>query len=175
MIVRERTFDDLDACVVVLREVHAADEYPTVWPADTAGWLHLDEPAWVAVAEGDVVGHVSVVRTVPASVAGIPPGECAGVSRLFVSPRVRGRGLGTGAALLEAAGRWAATVSRRLVLDVVDDGGPAAALYERLGWQLVGRRDADWVTPSGVRHRERIYLAPLGFPDGRRAAARRQD
>lgn len=46
------------------------------------------------------------------------------------------------------------------MLDVVDDGGPAIALYERLGWELVDRRTADWQTPDGRRLPVRIYRAP---------------
>lgn len=160
MNVRERTPGDLPACVAVLREVHEADGYPTVWPDDPVGWLHPGEPAWVAEDPAGVLGHVAVVRI--AAVLGDAPA----VSRLFVSPRARGRGLGTGAALLARAQGWAVRRGLPLVLDVVEDGGPAAELYERLGWELVGRRDADWVTPAGVRHRERIYRAPGGpeFP-----------
>lgn len=48
------------------------------------------------------------------------------------------------------------------MLDVVEDAGPAVALYERLGWRLVDRRLADWVTPQGHRFPVRIYLAPSG-------------
>jgi hypothetical protein len=46
------------------------------------------------------------------------------------------------------------------MLDVVDDGGPAVALYERLGWQPVDRRPADWTAPDGHRPRLRIYVRP---------------
>ncbi len=35
------------------------------------------------------------------------------------------------------------------MLDVVDDGGPAVALYDRLGWRMVDRRLADWTTSDG--------------------------
>jgi len=48
------------------------------------------------------------------------------------------------------------------LLDVVDDGAPAIRLYERIGWRLVDRRQADWVTPQGERLPVRIYLAPEG-------------
>jgi hypothetical protein len=48
------------------------------------------------------------------------------------------------------------------MLDVVDVGTPAIRLYERLGWRLVDRRQADWVTPQGERLPVRIYLAPEG-------------
>jgi hypothetical protein len=66
-----------------------------------------------------------------------------------------------GELLLRTATSYA--VGRRwgLMLDVVDDRRSAAiALYERLGWRMVGRREADWVTPEGVRPRLRLYVLP---------------
>ena len=48
------------------------------------------------------------------------------------------------------------------MLDVVDDGAPAIRLYERTGWRLVDRWQADWVTPQGERLPVRTYLAPEG-------------
>ena len=48
------------------------------------------------------------------------------------------------------------------MLDVVDDEGPAVALYERLGWRMVDRRIADWTTPEGRRLPVLVYLAPDG-------------
>ncbi len=50
------------------------------------------------------------------------------------------------------------------MLDVVEDSGHAVALYERLGWRLVDRRQADWVTARGKRLPVRIYLAPQESP-----------
>ncbi len=52
------------------------------------------------------------------------------------------------------------------MLDVVEDGGHAVALYERLGWRVVDRRQADWITPRGNRLPVRIYLAPQDPPLG---------
>jgi hypothetical protein len=48
----------------------------------------------------------------------------------------------------------------QLVLDVVDDGGRALALYEGLGWRVVEHRLADWTTPDGRRPPLRISVAP---------------
>jgi hypothetical protein len=48
----------------------------------------------------------------------------------------------------------------QLVLDVVDDGGPAVALYEQLGWRLVDQRLAEWTAPDGHQPPIRVYLAP---------------
>jgi GNAT superfamily N-acetyltransferase len=88
--------------------------------------------------------------------------ELAAVSRLFVAPTARGRNLG--ASLLATATAYAADQSLQLMLDVVDDGGPAVALYERLGWRLIDRRPATWTAPDGTHLPVRIYLAPNGRP-----------
>jgi GNAT superfamily N-acetyltransferase len=163
-VVRERAPHDLPACVAALRDVHLADGYPTWWPADPSGWLSPRgcSAAWVAESSGVVVGHVSVVRGVvdPAvtTATGARPDQLASVSRLFVAPEARGQGLG--AALLDASLSFAAASSLQLMLDVVEDGGAAVALYERLGWRLVDRRPADWTTPDSRRHTVRIYVAP---------------
>ena len=111
-----------------------------------------------------MLAHVCAVRGVRdlavASLTGVGAERLASVSRLFVSPTARGRGLGLGTALLAAVSSWAAAQDLRLMLDVVDDGAPAVTLYERLGWRLVDRRPADWTTPQGRRPPLRIYLAP---------------
>jgi hypothetical protein len=65
-----------------------------------------------------------------------------------------------GATLLAALSSWSTERGFQLMLDVVDDGGPAVALYERLGWRLVDQRLSDWVTAKGERLPMRIYLAP---------------
>jgi GNAT superfamily N-acetyltransferase len=84
------------------------------------------------------------------------------LSRLLVLPAARGRGLAR--ALLAQVSSWASAQQLRLMLDVVDDGGHPIAPYERLGWRLVDRRQADWVTPAGNRLPVRIYLAPQDSP-----------
>lgn len=167
MIVRRRTPTDLPGCVDALAAVHAADRYPTWWPPDPAGWLTPTDTmaAWVAIDDdGTVLGHVVAVSPVddPAvtAVLDVPIERLAAVSRLFVSPRARGRALRLGTRLLDEIRGWADESGRRLMLDVVDDGAPAVTLYERLGWRLVERRPADWLTPEGVRHAVRVYVAP---------------
>ncbi len=145
--VRPRTDADLPACVEVLRAVHSSDAYPMRWPEDPADWITPPglTAAWVAERKSRIVGHVCVVGVT--------------VSRLFADPVARG--LGCGAVLLEAAQSHAAREGLSLVLDVVDDGGAAVALYERLGWRLVERRLADWSAPDGRRPVVRIYAAPV--------------
>jgi GNAT superfamily N-acetyltransferase len=173
VIVRERGGDDLPACVEALRGVQACDGYPTRWPQDPEGWLSPagTAAAWVVVEGRTVLGHVCVVQdvedSVAAATAGVGVHQLAGVSRLFVAPAARGRGLRLGTTLLGEVEAWSRPRGLQLMLDVVDDGAPAVDLYDRLGWRLVDRRDADWVTPQGRRHRVRIYLAPGGaVPEG---------
>ncbi len=164
--VRPRTDDDLQACVSAVEAVHASDAYPMWWPTDPADWLSPSGSATAWVAEDPVgrsiVGHVCVVRGVDdpvlASLTGVTTERLASVSRLFVSPAGRGRGLAR--ALLGKVSSWASAQTLQLTLDVVEDGGRAVTLYERLGWRLVDRRPADWVTPRGERLPMRIYLAP---------------
>jgi GNAT superfamily N-acetyltransferase len=168
--VRPRTDEDLAGCVLALGAVHMADDYPTWWPVDPAGWLSPSgcTAAWVAHDDvtGSILGHVCVVRGVDdpvvALLAGVSTDRLASVSRLFVSPVARGRGLGLGTSLLAAVSSWTSAHDYRLMLDVVDVGTPAIKLYERLGWRLVDRRQADWVTRQGERLPVRIYLAPEG-------------
>ena len=162
---RRRGVEDLPGCVRALEAVHAANAYPMWWPADPAGWLSPVgwTAAWVAEVAGVVVGHVCVVRGVEdplvTSLTGAGPDQLGTVSRLFIAPEARGRGLG--GSLLTAGSSYASALGLQLMLDVVDDAGPAVALYERAGWRLVERRLADWTTPQGDRLPVRIYLAPL--------------
>lgn len=167
---RLRTDDDLPACVRVLDAVHASDGYPMSWPTNPAEWLRPNGCATAWVAEGrdatSIVGHVCVVRGVDdpvvASLTGVSTDRLASVSRLFVTPAARGRGLAQ--ALLGKVSSWASVQQLQLMLDVVEDGGHAVALDERLGWCLVDRRQADWVTPRGERLPVRIYLPPQDPP-----------
>lgn len=161
--VRGRTEGDLPGCVEVLAAVQAAHGYPTAWPADPAGWLSPAglAAAWVAEEGASIVGHVAVVTTADDAVAaftGASPDRLVAVSRLFADPAARGRG--TGAALLAAVTAHAADAGTQLWLDVIDDDGPAVALYERLGWGLVERRLSSWVPQDGRRRPVRVYVAP---------------
>ncbi len=166
--VRLRRVEDGAGLAEMLREVHLKDGYPSLWPDDPVSWLSPPglAQAWVAVDEeagNGLLGHVGVVTGVHDPAVSDPSGRgLASVTRLFVAPTARGRGLGLGARLLGAVREWAQEQGHQLMLDVVEDGGSAIALYERLGWQLVDRRMADWETADGRRLPLRIYLAPVG-------------
>lgn len=157
----------LDRVADALRLVHEHDGYPMTWPDDPIAWLTppgtID--GWVALADGEIVGHVMLVDGAKvefaaelAEAAGVAMTGLAGVSRLFVTPGARGARVA--ATLLERVEDAPARRGRRLVLDVVDDGGPAIRLYERLGWTRVTTGPASWTDPAGVRPRTAAYLCP---------------
>lgn len=149
--VRPRTAGDVETCVRLLKEVHRCDGYPVNWPDRPEQWLtQAALGAWVAELEGRVVGHVGLA---PAGDGDVAPGLwgerngtsrelTAVVSRLFVAPGARGHGIG---ALL--VGRAVEEARRRglhPVLDVVASDTAAAALYERLGWELLATVEQSW-------------------------------
>ena len=172
--VRRRLSTDLVSCVNALSLVHAADAYPTNWPQAPEAWL---DPAgllaaWVGVdpVDGQVDGHVAVVHADPGTHFGdarsLVGGRVAELSRLFVLPAARGRGLAT--SLLTTAANYAALSDLSLVLEVVDEPGSAAiALYEACDWRQAGERRADWTTPDGRHPALLTYVAPDGTSDTR--------
>ncbi len=143
--VRRRRPKDLGACARLLRVVFSDGQYPVYWPDAPRGWLNDEDviDAWVVERQGEILGHVAISKVgldaVSAlrwrEVTGHEPSELAGVSRLFVRPRVRSQGIG--AALLDVA--VAEIRSRGLipVLDVVSAGKDAITLYEHRGWRLL--------------------------------------
>ncbi|MGE5333530.1 MAG: GNAT family N-acetyltransferase [Nitrososphaerota archaeon] len=173
MITRSRRPDELDACIALMADVHAADSYPLRWPDDPRAWLTPNGllVAWVAEHEHRLIGHVALRSATGASAAsaavwsgatGLPPDQIAVIARLLVAPDARGHGVG--AALLDKA--WAEARSRRLwpVLDVIDHSRSAIALYERKGWRRVASVPAMWAQTSSGQPLLHYYIAP-GSPD----------
>lgn len=78
------------------------------------------------------------------------------ISRLFVAPSARGHRIG--AALMTRATAQARTRGLHPVLDVVATDTAAAALYERLGWQLLGTVNQQWSPTQTVA--VHCYAAP---------------
>ncbi|MFD9568774.1 GNAT family N-acetyltransferase [Streptomyces sp. NPDC059982] len=171
MDIRPREPHDLGACVRVLAEVHHGDGYPADWPGSPARWLSPPAllGAWVAVErDGPPAGHITLSRSGPGDAApelwsrrtGAPAGAAAVIGRLFVSPADRGRG--AGALLMGRAVRAAGERGLHPVLDVLDSDTAAAALYERLGWALLGTAEQRWSPTRTVT--VRCYAAPAGLP-----------
>jgi GNAT superfamily N-acetyltransferase len=143
--IRPRRSEDLDPCLAVLQAVHLADRYPVRWPRDPARWLvgRAGITAWFSESAGALDGHLSLhgtdeTRARPQWLDALPAPveQLAVVSRFFVAPDARGRGVGS--ALMGAAEDHAATHGLRLVLDVADHNLDAIAFYERRGWSRVG-------------------------------------
>jgi GNAT superfamily N-acetyltransferase len=153
-------------CVGLLRTVHEASGYPSVWPPDPAGWLAPASmmAAWVAETGGLIAGHVALVQGAPAHCllrfTGRDPDQLGRIVRLFVDPAARRQGLARG--LLEAATALAREHGLQPVLNVMADGHAAIALYERSGWKLAGTQLATWTTPDGVAPLMRYYVGPAG-------------
>ena len=141
-----------------------ADRYPLHWPADPRDWLTPPAllAAWVAVAEGDIAGHVALCAAsgddaapVWCAASGLPAEQLAVVGRLFVAPWARGRALG--ASLLNAACAEASARGLRAALDVLAHNHAAMALYERAGWRRVASVPVSWAPDGALLH---YYLAP---------------
>ncbi len=161
--IRARRDDEIDACVALLADVHAADGYPLHWPADASRWLTPDSllAAWVAEDEQTVLGHVALCGAVGDAAAplwALPPERLAVVAKLFVASRARGRGLG--AALLATARAAARSRGLRPALEVLDHDRGALALYERTGWRRVASAPAPWASADGGQAWLHYYLAP---------------
>jgi ribosomal-protein-alanine N-acetyltransferase len=142
--IRTRQPEDLDRCVAALALVHAADEYPTVWPTDPGRFLTPTSMlrGWVAVDDDRVVGHI-VLSADPDQ-----PGT-GHINRLFVTPAARGHKVGY--RLLSEARTWAQAEGLALALEVVaTEGSAAIALYENSGWRRVATVPADWSTGDGA-------------------------
>ena len=164
MPVRIREPADLPACVAVLRRVHKISGYPSRWPDDPGGWITPRGlvAAWVAEHDGEIAGHVALVRGMRLEcllrATGLTPDELGGITRLYVDPAGRRKGLAR--ALLDSATESAATHGLQPVLDVVAGSRPAIALYEQAGWRFVGTQPATWVDPDGTTPAIRCYVRP---------------
>lgn len=165
VVVEPREEADLARCVALLETVHDADGYPVNMPEDPLSFLVVPDAlgAWVALAEGDVVGHVLLrpatnpkVMAVASEVTGLPETGLAVVGRLLVTPSARRRGVG--AALLARAAGEAWQAGRQPVLDVVTDHSEAIALYKRQGWRLAGSMQVTWA--NGQTIDELVFVGP---------------
>ncbi|MFF5932166.1 GNAT family N-acetyltransferase [Streptomyces sp. NPDC012508] len=156
----------------MLAAVHERDGYPVNWPDQPGTWLTPPSlvGSWVAERDGRVVGHVGLSRSGAGDAApglwsaraGVSVDATAVVNRLFVDPSARGQRIG--ALLMERAVADARDRGAHAVLDVVASDTAAAALYERLDWQLLATVDQQW--SPGQKVAVRCYAAP---PDGSRA------
>ncbi|WP_406488962.1 GNAT family N-acetyltransferase [Streptomyces phaeochromogenes] len=143
-----RPFEDTDlaGAAAALTEVHATDGYPVEGVEQPEAWLRSDDvmSAWVGELDGAVVGHVAVMSprgedavSMWTQQSGDPEERIAVLARLFVVKTARKHALGE--ALMRAAMGYGREHGLRLVLDVMTKDTSAMRLYERLGWQAIGR------------------------------------
>ena len=164
MLIRDRSPSDGEALAAIAWETHALDGYPKYPQADMETFVMNPSAlhAWVAVADGEVVGHVALhprsapeVMEVARSATGLSDGELVVLARLLVAPHARRLGLGL--ALIDTALAEAAKLGRRVILDVVTEHTKAIALYERTGWRRVG--EVEWLLPDGGPLHEYVYVS----------------
>ncbi len=155
--VRPRADSDLDRLVSVLVAQQPSSGYPVRWPLPFPAEEFVvrggELGAWVAEVDGDVVGHAALLHPADGweaeaftAAMGLPTERLATVSTLFVDPERRGLGLGT--RLLDVAVAAARGLGRVPVLDVVQEHSPAADLYRRRGWRVVGETRPHWLPPD---------------------------
>jgi GNAT superfamily N-acetyltransferase len=174
--VRGRAAADLPALADILEAQRPHTGYPVRWPLPFPVEDFIARPtelaAWVALVGDVVVGHVALTAVSDGWEAdgwcagtGRTAPELAAVSVLFVDPSATGRGVGS--ALLTTAVDHARSLHRMPVLDVVSESTRAVALYERHGWQVVGRAAPAWL-PEGL---EPFVLMALPEPAPSRPVA----
>jgi len=167
--VRPRRASDAGACLAMARQSRMADGYPPRGPIDLATFLSPPQQlaAWVADADGAVVGHVSLHRTgaavtvaAAARYLGVAPGDVAVVARLMVGPGARRSGAGR--RLLDTAAAEARRRGLHPVLDVATELEAAVALYERAGWERAGEVTIRLKTEPDLDCY--VYVAPRSDP-----------
>jgi ribosomal protein S18 acetylase RimI-like enzyme len=128
-----------------------AEEYWRKVAADVAAG---ERALWVARgADGTIVGTVQLALAQPENQP-----HRAELAKLLVHRRARERGLG--AALVRAAEAGARDAGKTLlVLDTASDS--AERLYERLGWEIVGRVPGYALLPRGGLSATTIYFRRL--------------
>jgi GNAT superfamily N-acetyltransferase len=168
---RDRRPADLPRLVEVLGAQQAGSGYPVRWPLPFPAEEFVvrtgELGAWVAEVDGVVAGHVALQHPATGWEAeafqgalGLPAKRMGTVSTLFVDPERRGGGLGT--RLIDVAVAHARALGRVPVLDVVQEHSPAAALYRRRGWRVLGEVRPHWLPAD----REPVLLMALDDPAG---------
>jgi GNAT superfamily N-acetyltransferase len=163
--VRRRSDDDVPALRRLAEAVLQRDGYPPRPPQDLARFIAAPDAlaAFVAVSEGQVVGHVCVspsgspeVLDLARRASGVPVQRLAVVARLVVAPAHRRNG--SARALLAEALAEATRLGRLPVLDVATHFAGAISLYDRSGWRRLGRVSV--AMPGTEPLDEYVYVGP---------------
>ena len=165
--IRARRPDDLPALVALQGTQQAATSYPQRWPLPFPPEEFVVRPgelaAWVAVEDGEVVGHVSVTELSGGrmgeewvSATGLTADGLAEVSVLFVALDHHGSGIG--GLLLDTALDEIRRRGLTPMLDVVGEDTGAGRFYRRRGWRTVGTARPAWLPD----HRPDLAFMLLG-------------
>lgn len=173
MILRPRAATDLPALTDLLAEQQPTSRYPFRWPLPIPAADFIartsDEAAWVAEADGRLLGHVAVGSFGPDE--GVPFAEHLGerpflaVTTLFTGLAARGQGVG--AALHDRAVTHIRSTGHVPVLDVLPTHASALAMYERRGWRTIGTLRLPFLPDDAPSVRLMVLDAPS--PDGNRS------
>ncbi|HEV2068597.1 MAG TPA: GNAT family N-acetyltransferase [Acidimicrobiales bacterium] len=164
--IRSRSGNDLPALRQLAEDVLRLDGYPPRLPRDLGRFIAAPDAlaSFVAVSEGQVVGHVCVspssspeVLDLARRALGVSTQQLAVVARLLVSPAHRRNGFAQ--ALLAEALAEVARLGRTPILDVATHFDAAMSLYERSGWRMLGQVSVDI---SGMEPLdEYVYVGPI--------------
>ncbi|RDI85451.1 hypothetical protein Vi05172_g4830 [Venturia inaequalis] len=162
-----RMFREAFGCKVREPVFHAASGYPVEGVSNPSSFITPASllKAWVVLHGDKVVGHVAIMSPDLSSLAakmyaktGGDVKKSASLGRLFVDAEVRGRGFGT--SLVAVAQEWAKTEGIRLLLVVLEKDEVAKRMYERLGWDVLGKDVYD----DGEReHIAFAYASPVSW------------
>jgi GNAT superfamily N-acetyltransferase len=163
--IRPRRPRDLGACVRLAGLARGHEVHRDTWRA----WLTAPElrEAWVMERMAEILGHVAVTSMSSDATSALrwreitehPPSELAGVSRLFVRPRVRGQGIG--AALLDTAVTSIRRAGRIPVVEAAGCGPDELNLYDRRGFRLAAMFRAGELPEGSIT---RFYVLPPTHP-----------
>jgi aminoglycoside 6'-N-acetyltransferase len=122
--------------VAALRAIRAEPDVALWWGEPELGWPltdrdAADEKRWSVLVDDEVVGFVAAYQVLD------PDYRHAGLD-LFVSPAMRGRGLGTDAVRTVARYLLHEIGHHRLVIDPAASNTAAIRAYEKAGFQRVG-------------------------------------
>jgi ribosomal protein S18 acetylase RimI-like enzyme len=138
-----RRLDRNDAMILRDIRLRALRSDPSAFGSSYEEESSYDDRTWSDFLGSDRPGDVFIAETDGATVgmAGIRTGEkpeSAVLWGMWVSPEARGTGIGR--ALVEASVTWAgAKGARDVVLQVAEGNDSARRLYERCGFEVIGR------------------------------------
>ena len=147
----------------------ALADAPDAFPGASAEWADNGETRWrERLLDATALKVVAVRDRVPIGlVRGVVEDGCAWLHSLWVSPQVRGQGLGS--RLVATVEEWAVRQGMTFIrLEVVPGNAPAVALYRRHGYvdtgdlgELLADGDRQLVMEKPLRasHRSGLHVA----------------